>query len=109
MISKELLSEVLEYEVSSVYVAPNYSFVEAQSEYRDERFNIYELENICINWLVEKTDNDIEIRVTKDVAIVSIYFKEQADFHYVYAKTKTEAVFKTCEWILAQDKKCQDM
>ena len=109
MISKELLSEVLGYEFSSVYVAPNGSFVEAQSEYRDERFNIYELENICINWLVEKTNDDIEVRITKDVTVVSIYIKEQADFHYDYAKTKTEAVFKTCEWILAQDKKCQDM
>ena len=41
-ISKELLSAVLGYEISSVYIAPSGSFVEAQSEYRDERFNIYE-------------------------------------------------------------------
>lgn len=42
-ISKELLSAVLNFEVSYVYVAPNGKFIEAQSENRDERVNIYEL------------------------------------------------------------------
>ena len=49
-VSKELLSEVLGYAVSSIYIAPNGNFIEAQSKYRDERINIHELQHSCKEW-----------------------------------------------------------
>ena len=43
MISKELLSEILGFEVSGFCLALNETFIEVYDDSRDERISIYEL------------------------------------------------------------------
>jgi hypothetical protein len=102
--SKELLSEVLGFVVTSIYVAPNDKFIEAQSEYQDERINIYELMHMMKEWAkakYESTDFNVYGSWQCDITI----FGEQDIVLNFHADTEFEAVTKACEWILKEDTK----
>lgn len=105
LISKELLSKVLNRNILKIKIFSN-----CVGYFYDEKYdeiNIFELAHKCKEWLIEQTDNDIEIRSNKDVSIVSVYIKEEADFHFEYADMEIEAIFKACEWILKnKETKC---
>lgn len=103
--SKELLSKVLGVYIteffldceSLVYV---YDKIFNENEQYKNDINIYELAYKCKEWLIAKTDNDITISINRDMASVTLYIKEDADFHIEFADTEVEAIIKACEWIL---------
>ena len=125
MISKELLSKILGFEVSGFYLAPNKTFIEAYDEARDERISIYELAFECKKWAYLKW-YDIETSINSsglDENGNPIYFgyaflssmkdKEQILDRNMYIKefeanSESEAVFKACEWILENQNKGQE-
>lgn len=103
-VSKELLSEVLGYAVSSIYIAPNGNFIEAQSKYRDERISIYEFQHKCKEWAYERDFYIYSIftfagegacYVTKDNEVQ----KRLATFA---GDSEPEAVFKATSYIMEQ-------
>jgi hypothetical protein len=103
--SKELLSEVLGFVVTSIYVAPNDKFIEAQSEYQDERINIYELTHKCKEWAF-KQGYSLEV-FNPDSNYYEVSPKsynerreEWEDHPYTIAPTEPEAIFKACQVIL---------
>jgi len=103
-ISKELLSEVLGFEVSSVYVAPNDTFVEAQSEYSDERVNIHELAHKCKEWaLINHTFIESGLPY-KTRATAAVFNSDEGFLEGFEADTEPEAIFKACKWLLANTK-----
>ena len=102
--SKELLSEVLEFEVTSIYIAPNLKFIEAQSENRDERVNIYELAHKCKEWAY---DNGYYIDSGKhksycEAEIGDLWGEPLGLRPEFKTTTEPEAIFKACEYILKQ-------
>ena len=117
MISKELLSKILGFEVSGFYLAPNKSFIEAYNEARDERISIYELAIECKKWAYLKW-YDIETSIDSlgldenynpiyvgYAFLSSMKYKEHILDRNKYiekfeANSESEAVFKACEWIL---------
>lgn len=107
MITKELLSTVLNERVRDVYKIgsnPNcglnvlhYS-LHGQGDLQE--INIYELLFKCIDWLIDVTDDSVKIITNKDDTYVRIYIPNEADFYSEYATDKTEAILKVCEWCL---------
>ena len=108
MISKELLSEVLELR----------SYIESIDESVDEKniyyyssyesypatqysINIYELSHKCKEWAISKGWVLHEVRNLKEYIIYfSGDFREPSnDFR---ADTEHEAIFQACEWILKE-------
>ena len=104
LISKELLSEVLGFKVTSIYVAPNLNFIEAQSEYIDKRINIHELEHKCKEWLKK---SGTVITVVNHLDCVSCWLSfndhEKPTGQFV-SETEFKAVAKACQWKLDNKK-----
>ena len=105
-VSKELLSEVLGYAVSSIYIAPNGNFIEAQSKYRDERINIHELQHSCKEWA---NKNKFYIKSSMIIntasAVVEKIYEPNELNKWFHANTEPEAVFAAAQWILANKDK----
>lgn len=105
-ISKELLSEVLGYAVSSIYIAPNGNFIEAQSKYRDERINIYELQHKCKEWAFKQGYELFSRILSNDHKPVGncVVYRVEADpeesLKITNADTEPESVIKATQWIL---------
>lgn len=111
MISKELLSTILNERVRDIYKIgsnPNCGLnVLPYSLHGNgdlQEINIYELSFKCIEWLIDITDNSVEIITNKDDTYVRIYIPNEADFYTEYATDKIEAIIKACEWILKNEK-----
>ena len=111
MITKELLSTILNERVRDIYKIgsnPNYGLnvltysLHGQGELQE--INIYELLFKCIEWLIDVTDNSVEIITNKDDTYVRIYIPSEADFYSEYATDKIEAIIKVCEWYLKNQK-----
>ena len=107
MITKELLSTILNERVRDIYKIgsnPNCGLnVLPYSLHGNgdlQEINIYELSFKCIEWLIDVTDNSVEIITNKDDTYVRIYIPNEADFYSEYATDKTEAIIKVCEWYL---------
>ena len=107
MITKELLSIILNERVKDIYKIgsnPNYGLnvltysLHGQGELQE--INIYELLFKCIEWLIDVTDNSVEIITNKDGIYTRIYIPSEADFYSEYTTDKTEAIIKVCEWYL---------
>ena len=112
MISKELLIEVLgikerithiDVSVKSKYVFWYY-LTETSYSAKEKKINIYELAHKCKVWAYTAIE---------PCGIIASNFAEKGnaflktggiDDRYFYANTEPEAVFKACEWILAQTK-----
>ena len=129
MISKELLSEVLNIEIVSYQMkqknilAYEYNKV-SKNQWSGKTFcnrsiNIYELAHKCKEWaldnrwiistmpmLTEKKWRNTSVRLShfysagKDRYLDGIYHNGRIE-----ADTETEAIFKACQWILDKDSK----
>ena len=107
MITKELLSTILNERVRDIYKLrsnPNYGHnvltysLHGHGELQE--INIYELLFKCIEWLIDVTDNSVEIITNKDDTCARIYIPNKADFYSEYATDRMEAIIKVCEWYL---------
>ena len=111
-ISKELMSEVLNYEVDTVLgINKNkidYTCCRDENEgYIDISINLYEFSHKnCKEWALEKGSyincfynefwwDRVEKKYTADIPSRNKSF---------YADTEIEAIIKACEWILEQNK-----
>ena len=117
MISKELLSEVLENEVPyQVRVhkiiiknnSLNYFYNSKDNRgglfEANEYINIYELANKCKEWALEHDCEPLSCIRSKDRAICDIYSDKYNCKFTHYADTEIKAIFKACQWILDNKK-----
>ena len=111
MISKELLSEVLEREVTDFEYWDNneYRCTAYFDGFRQRFFlNIYELAHKCKEWIINKgyvlklcyvLEND-----TRELCFIETTLlrsnQYSSDYYDIDSKTEVEAVIKACEWIL---------
>lgn len=101
IISKELLSEVLGYTISSLYIAPNKTFIEVHSEGVDKRFNTYELAHKCKEWSIKHGYLISSGLTFYENGYFEIYIDPQGDIiKDGNSNTELEAIFKACQWIL---------
>ena len=98
MISKKLLSGVLNYDVIELS-GPDMFFntISYSDGYEERKINTYELMHKCKEWAYEKYDISI-LSLRKSASINSD--KHLAPFT---ADTEPEAIFKACEWILKNE------
>lgn len=109
MISKELLSEVLNKNILS-YEFDMYGNIDYKviNDY-GSNINIYELAHKCKEWALEKNltlfsgninnqDNNYESEWSYDCQIFS--HKEGIELFYIKSLTEPDAIFKACQWIL---------
>lgn len=91
MISKELLSEVLNLKrIDSIYIEDNMLyFCEL-----NKPINIYELEHKCISWAL---DQGYQFRIYID-KIGKVY--EIGKIGYGWNLFSSDSVIKSCQWIL---------
>ena len=104
MITKELLSEVLGYQVRHVKMFEGYGNTVYYSEeivlWRWKTINIYELEHKCISWA---SYNGYQFRIYID-KVGKVY--EIGKIGYGWDCFKTDNAIKACQWILEnKDKK----
>jgi len=96
IISKELLSEVLNLNITNVQVISITAFYiyedENEIEFED-KLNIYYLAHKCKEWAAPQGYNVSSNLVT--TMITSNGYREMFD-----ADTEPEAIFKACQWIL---------
>ena len=107
-ISAELASAVLGKEVTKCSLinksrnSINITYFEDKEDFNPmcKEWNIYEFTFKCIEWLIDVTDNSVEIITNKDDTYVRIYIPNEADFYSEYATDKIEAIIKVCEWYI---------
>lgn len=111
MISKELLSEVLELTSGNVFIK------EIETRNNDIEYlcnvggwnllNIYELAFKCKEWAFKNHKIIINSRITSKTELINGYAEiiKNCDYLYGdYADTEVEAILKACEWIM--ENKC---
>ena len=105
MISKELLSEVLDREITVIANQGGtsiFNYRTSESPNHINSINIYELAHKCKEWAF-KNDYEIETTYSGDVRIsknsTSMIVNSQLGLEDM---TEPEAIFKACEWILEQ-------
>ena len=112
--SKELLSEVLNvndinlviYNIDFPNTIEYTQYASVARGVRSTEINIYELIHKCKEWAF---DQDYTIRTAKwdkdyyEVKILGHYLTTKKKL--IKATTEPEAIFKACEWILAQKDK----
>ena len=110
MISKELLSNILDREVISVGVNRNNTWYDFK--YGGGKINTYALAHKCKEWAFElgymvrtNYENTIDVKVCR-VTLSKLYkFKENGNcFYSTCTTTEPEAIFKACEWILEKQR-----
>lgn len=108
MISKELLSEVLELKrIDEIYTEDNILyFCEL-----NEGTNIYELAHKCKEWALSKgyylrAEQGINYKDNLQwTCFLNKDMNDGADFVDYWNITEPEAIFKACEWILKEMQK----
>lgn len=113
MISKELLSEVLElkYPIRIIHHfckgqnVLNYD-LHVECSLFQESINIYELAHKCKEWAI-KIDYKIESHIhliNKRIIGVASFNTQDNTTKFFQADTEHETIFKACEWIMEQTK-----
>jgi hypothetical protein len=101
MISKELLSEVLNKPVTLLRVVEDGTDYLASIVYTEHgKMNIYELAHKCKDWALM---HDFSIKSTYDfthTCFASVYGLQRGSYFNVQADAEPEAIFKACQWIL---------
>lgn len=101
MISKELLSEVLNLNITYIERCNNSIIYKISVYDREEEINIYELAHKCKEWVL-KQGYRIIINYSKDIKVGIRILKSGK---YVYSnenKSEVEAIVKACEWMLKE-------
>ena len=113
MISKELLSEVLEIDIcedvafidNSTYAYPKPI---SSTNYVWELLNIYELAHKCKVWAYKLDEYNISSGLTNGGAYTEVFGRyacSDSNANYqTTANIEAEAIFKACEWILKETK-----
>lgn len=100
-ISKELLSEVLNLNITYIERCNNSIIYKISVYDREEEINIYELAHKCKEWVL-KQGYRIIINYSKDIKVGIRILKSGK---YVYSnenKSEVEAIVKACEWMLKE-------
>lgn len=107
MISKELLSEIMQLsilevgEIDDCYLSFNYYILDDDDI--KACINIYELAHKCKEWLKNNVSN---ANSGFNNGHMSFCYIDSCDIQDIfYAHTEIEAIFKSCEWILKELKK----
>ena len=99
MISKELLSEVINQNVKVIVLKENTVFYQCEDGF-DDLINIHELAHKCKEWALSVYDS-IDFMVYGRSQCDITIFTQPDDIKYNFnADTEPEAIFKACEWIL---------
>jgi len=105
MISKKLLSEVLNKRCSkvgmfgSIYI--EYTWM-SSPYYVDSKINIYELAHKCKKWAYDKGWL-LQVRTGKKLSVIDIFNSENRELFIrkqVSCNTEPEAIFKALKWIV---------
>ena len=110
MISKELLSEVLDCEIMDMGVEGSDVTYLMPSKCHWIDINIYELAHECKEWAYDRYGDEVssmksyfaEYEKKLWYSTTSKYYEISLDGFY--ADTEPEAIFKACEWILKDNK-----
>ena len=114
MISKELLSEVLNIpRLTVLKIQENNLEFELNRDYpvEPESINIYELANMCKEWAILNSEYQLHGSIFKpyegSVAFAYDVHTRTGGYsqYYIESDTEHEAVFKACQWILEQKDK----
>ncbi len=107
MISKELLSKVLNFPFTSITNIQSGNNLIAYTTYelpthKYKFINIYELAYMCKEWAY-KQDWEYIINTHKTIngKLYRVWFEKDTETEF-FADTEPEAIFKACEWILTQ-------
>lgn len=109
MLSKKLLSEVLEKLIYDYEIFENHCFIN-----EDERINIYELAFKCKDWALEQGYDVCEKEIDGKFGLLTeeyIYPRRPILDRWIKSddfplfNTRLEAIFKACQWILDSQEK----
>jgi hypothetical protein len=102
MISKELLSEVLDLkkEVMSIAIRENNIIPCNQGIPIATPINIYELAHKCKEWALKSSYQLHSAMRNGNLPIVVLIDEQDVLRHYFKADTEPEVIFKACEWLL---------
>ena len=120
MISKKLLSEVLKHNILDIEVEENLiwykspTIINGNSTNKELNINIYELAHKCKEWAYTNGyilvtwnenphfyDSEWQCQIFK---LGNITATKRLTEHFLYwLNSEPEAIFKACEWILAND------
>ena len=112
-ISKELMSEVLNYEVDTVLgINKNeidYTCCRDENEgYIDISINLYEFAFKCKDWALKKEVMIHSSPTQKKESTAIVQSFDMSKFYYgqnqFYALTEPEAIIKACRWVLVNIK-----
>ena len=109
MISKELLSKVLDTTIVDIYTEPHLKVLwySTTSNRINREINIHELAYRCKEWAYTKGYDIVTIRVEKDV-YRGLCYEEDGDWEdFVFecnSCTEPKTIFKACQWILDKNK-----
>lgn len=110
-ISKELLSEVLNLNITYIEHYNNSIIYKVSVYDREKEFNIYELAHECKQWVVSKgysLYSGYDKLINKYGVYVNLLLLGDDELTiggwdteiYFIANTEPEAIFKACQWIL---------
>lgn len=115
MISKELLSEVLGYEIEirgfrDKYIPSNFEYIKDMVDVKI--INIFELAYKCKEWALNKGyyissniyDNNGCCQLFKDNSSVCNECGEIESLEHFHSSCESGAIFKACQWILDNKK-----
>lgn len=124
IISKELLSQILGYEVidvmneiltnNNLFYTTNNSSISKQFSPYIPSINIYELAHKCKVWAVNLSPNKHALSSYPRWGDIRNYKKTNGSYYICQhlvsgaqfeAETEPEAIFKACQWILTKDSK----
>lgn len=119
MISKKLLSEVLDENITNLKVNEKdndwLKYTIAEGGISMYGVNIHELAHKCKEWAFDKHNKPIstykkkhtkyrDSDESKGKKVGDVYWVASIFPNYTYADTEPEAIFKACEWILKENK-----
>ena len=101
-ISKELLSEVLNLNITYIERC-NDSIIYKISVYdREEEINIYKFAFLCKEWALTK---GYFIYSTNELSFIKTFSLETIETFSNGKDTEIECILKACEWVLNKEKK----
>ena len=104
MISKELLSNVLEEKVIGIILFANE--YELENNIFKSLPSIYELAYMCKEWAIKYSGWTLQSYTNaRGSGICRIKVGDGQEINKLIASSESEAIFKACEWILDKDSK----
>lgn len=107
-ISKELLSEVLGFDVVKIEIKDNILDFDCAFDavVIVKKINIYELAHKCKEWALNKNYILLSsIEIDCSYCDISFIINNKARHKLITGASEIEAIFKACEWILKEIKK----